>query len=133
MRVVVFLASNEQEVQTRGEIADSTLIPLAYLTKVLRSLEDSELVEAKRGPGGGFQLSRSPNRISAYDVIEAVAELPRIHQCPLGISSHVRLCPLHARLDAVAKLAEEAFRETKISELIPRRVRAPGCSFPLEE
>ncbi|MEZ6136642.1 MAG: Rrf2 family transcriptional regulator [Pirellulaceae bacterium] len=129
LRIVVFLAGNDNSVRTRRAVATATGVPLAYLTKVFSSLEGAGLVMTKRGPGGGYQLAAAPESISTYDVITAVSELPRVQDCPLGISSHVRLCPLHARLDEVAKLTEEAYRQTSIAELLPQP-RSTGCIFP---
>ncbi|MCA9127556.1 MAG: Rrf2 family transcriptional regulator [Planctomycetales bacterium] len=133
LRVVVFLVGESSRMPTRAEIATSTRVPLAYLTKVLRSLEHAGIVKPKRGPGGGFLLSRDKQSLTVYDVIAAVAELPRIKACPLGISTHKELCPLHARLDAVAKLTEDAYRQTLVLDLLPyRQNQRPGngCSFP---
>ena len=108
LRVAVYLAVHADCRPTRKEIAVASGIPVAYLVKVLRKLELSQLIQSKRGPGGGYSLTKEPGEISAFDVISAVAEIPRIKKCPLGLSNHLRLCPLHARLDSVARLAEEA-------------------------
>jgi len=43
-----------------------------YLTKIFGLLARANLVDAVRGKGGGYALSRSPAMISLLDVIEAV-------------------------------------------------------------
>lgn len=128
LRATIFLGSCSGT-PTRREIAAATQIPEAYLVKVLRLLEKSGLIRAKRGPGGGFSLVSNVEDVTVYDVISAISELPRIQQCPLGLRDHVTLCPLHARLDEVARLAEEAYRNTPLSDLIPKR-KGGSCDFP---
>jgi Rrf2 family protein len=128
LRVMVYFASNPG-LKTRREIASATEIPEAYLVKVLRLVEVAGLIATKRGPGGGYSLNCKMEQVTVFDVISAVAELPRIEKCPLGLSEHVKLCPLHARLDEVARLAEEAYRQTLLSDLIPKR-QSKSCDFP---
>lgn len=128
LRAMVYLASSPN-VPTRREIAAATLIPEAYLVKVLRLLEQAELITAKRGPGGGYRFNGDVDSVTVFDVISAISELPRIEKCPLGLTEHVKLCPLHARLDEVARLAEEAYRQTPLSDLLPKR-SSSRCDFP---
>ncbi|MEQ8436378.1 MAG: Rrf2 family transcriptional regulator [Ilumatobacter fluminis] len=47
-------------------------ISLKYLLDILRDLKRAELVRSKRGPDGGFTLSRSATDISLADVFRAV-------------------------------------------------------------
>lgn len=128
LRAIIYIAS-QQDMPTRREIANATQVPEAYLVKVLGLLEQSQLILAKRGPGGGYSLVDAVESTTVFDVISAIAELPRIEKCPLGLSDHATLCPLHARLDEVARLAEEAYRQTKLSDLLPR-ARGNRCHFP---
>ena len=78
--------------------------------------------------GGGYALARSPEAITILAVINAVAPLERIRKCPLGISSHRSLCPLHAELDRAYAATEAAFDRVTIAQLLetaPRR--SPLC------
>ena len=47
-------------------------ISLKYLLDILRDLKRAGLVRSKRGPDGGFLLSRPPDAISLADVFRAV-------------------------------------------------------------
>ena len=47
-------------------------ISLKYLLDILRDLKRAELVRSKRGPDGGFTLSRTPAEISLADIFRAV-------------------------------------------------------------
>jgi len=53
-------------------IATNQQISLKYLLDILRDLKRAELVRSKRGPDGGFVLSRAATEISLADVFRAV-------------------------------------------------------------
>lgn len=53
-------------------IASHQDISLKYLLDILRDLKRAELVRSKRGPDGGFTLSRPASEISLADVFRAV-------------------------------------------------------------
>jgi Rrf2 family protein len=53
-------------------ISERQAIPSRYLEQIFQRLRRAGLVSSKRGPGGGYTLSRSPARISLREVVEAV-------------------------------------------------------------
>jgi len=129
LRAVVFLANRPNDYLSRSEISEGTLVPHDYLLKVLRQLADAEIVTSKRGPGGGYRLTTSPDELTSLAVVSAVDTIPRIKQCPLGIIEHQQLCPLHRLLDDASRAVEEAFQQTMITDLLPRK-RSRTCNFP---
>ena len=54
------------------EIAAREQIPLRFLTQILQDLRKAGLVDARRGPGGGYALARPPEQITLADVLRAV-------------------------------------------------------------
>ncbi len=119
----VCLAAVEGKSLTAGQIAELSGLPLGYLSKVLRLLARAHIVNSRRGPSGGFQLTRAAKDISLLEVIEAVDPLDRITECPLGLRRHATgLCPLHRRLDEAIKLLKDCFRNTSLAEVVERDV-----------
>ena len=59
---------------TLADISDRQSISLSYLEQLFSRLRKQGLVSSTRGPGGGYQLSRSADEISVLDVIIAVDE-----------------------------------------------------------
>ena len=59
-------AVKAEAIATRQEIS------LKYLLDILRDLKRAELVRSKRGPDGGFTLSRPASEISLADIFRAV-------------------------------------------------------------
>ena len=131
LRAVVFLA-DQAEPRTTQQIAERTKVPAPYLAKVMQSLNRAELVHAQRGLHGGFTLARLPEKLTIWDVVQAVEPFQRIRTCPLELESHrTRLCPLHKRLDDALAMIERAFKETTVAEILAEPTTSkPLCPFP---
>jgi Rrf2 family protein len=54
------------------DIARRQDVPLRYLEQIFQELRRANLVDAKRGPKGGYSLSRPPENITLGDVLRAV-------------------------------------------------------------
>jgi Rrf2 family transcriptional regulator, iron-sulfur cluster assembly transcription factor len=54
------------------DIARRQEVPLRYLEQIFQELRRARIVDAKRGPKGGYLLARKPAEISVGDVIRAV-------------------------------------------------------------
>ena len=66
---------------TLATIAERQQIPLAYLEQLFAKLRKAELVEAVRGPGGGYRLSLAVEDIFVSEVIEASGEAIKMTRC----------------------------------------------------
>lgn len=132
LRAVVHLASAAPNCQTTEQIADRTLVPKAYLSKVLQGLIRGGIVHSQRGIGGGMSLVKSPDELTILEVVNAVEPIQRIRECPLGLSAHgVNLCPLHKRLDAALAMVEAAFRGATLGDVLREPSRSkPLCRIP---
>ncbi len=75
-------------------------------------------MRSQPGPGGGYALQRPPEEISILDVIQAVGTIQRIVTCPLGLSSHTSLCPLHKELDQAYAGMEQAFARVTVAQIL---------------
>lgn len=130
LRAVAHLASHAPAPQTTEQIAQATLVPKAYLCKVIQNLSRSGIVHSRRGLGGGISLVKSQGELTILDVVNAVEPIQRIRQCPLGLKTHgVHLCPLHRRMDNALATVEAAFRDTTLAEVLSE----PTSSYPLCE
>jgi len=119
LRAVVTIAQHDGKPCTSSSISETTQVPSAYLSKLMQGLVRSGLVSSRRGKNGGFVLTRAPEDITVYDVVQVVDPVQRIAHCPLGIGSHgTTLCPLHRRLDQAMQMSETVLRETRISDVL---------------
>ena len=118
LRAVVWLATNDDQRKAADTLATHTKVPRRYLNKVLQELVQAGLVTSQSGPGGGYALAVSPEKVTILDVVNAVSPLERIRQCPLGLPSHTRLCPLHKELDRVYAETENALGRVTVARLL---------------
>jgi Rrf2 family protein len=64
-------ARSERPVQVR-EIAQRQKIPEEYLGHIMVLLKRGNLVRGTRGPGGGYELTRSPESINLAEILIAL-------------------------------------------------------------
>src|SRR5687768_9229181 len=107
LRAAVWLGREPDQPASADNLAKRTKVPRRYLHKVLQDLVRAKLVRSQSGPGGGYALAKSPEKVTILQVVNAVAPLERIRHCPLGLPSHTKLCPLHRELDRVYAATEE--------------------------
>lgn len=130
LRAMACMALKPDEKFTAGELAKTTMVPQDYLAKVLQQLAGAGLIVGRRGVGGGYSLTRAPDKITLIDVINAVASLQRIKTCPLGLSTHgTQLCPLHREVDRAIAAALAVFDGRTLADVL----NEPGANTPLCE
>ncbi len=78
LRIMAILAIQPEAALLRAkDLAESTRVPAAYLSKVLRRLTEAGLLLSKKGHHGGFRLARPASEIRLKDVLEAVNTLSK--------------------------------------------------------
>lgn len=118
LRAVVFLGREPDRSVPADMLAEHTKVPRRYLHKVLQDLGRGGFVRSQSGPGGGYMLAIPPAKITILDIVNTVAPLERIRECPLGLRSHTKLCPLHKELDQVYAATEKALARVTIAQLL---------------
>lgn len=126
LRAVIFLAVNEGKSLTTSEIAQSTKVPMAYLSKVLQTLSRGGIVQSQRGLGGGFTLAQDAETLSVLEVVDAVDPIRRAKPCPAGHTDEGdSLCPLHKYLDETIAMVESSFDQATVKDLVMASNRVP--------
>ena len=79
------------------DLAEATQIPVHYLSKILRRLVLEELLWSQKGHGGGFTLSRPPEKIDFISILRAADFTPTSNRCAFGLGNCDQNdpCPLH--------------------------------------
>ncbi len=72
VRAMAELAVGGDEATKAEQISQRQQISLKYLHDILRDLKRAGLVRSRRGPDGGFTLSRAASAISLADIFRAV-------------------------------------------------------------
>jgi Rrf2 family transcriptional regulator, nitric oxide-sensitive transcriptional repressor len=130
LRAVAAMGVSLGEPMSADVLAQKTKVPRRYLHRVLQDLTAAMLVTSRSGPGGGYELAKSPDRVTILDVVNAVSPLERIRHCPLGLPTHTKLCPLHEQLDRAYAATEAAFAGVTIEQVLTStNPIIPLCDF----
>ena len=85
MRAMVLLAKSykTKQVLSTKIISEKEGVPFDFLEKIFSRLEKAKLVNGKKGVMGGYTLSRSPNKITTKDIMEALDDSKKSVDCSL--------------------------------------------------
>ena len=129
--LLAHLAAHEKTVCSAAEVAIATGIALPTVSKLLKSLARSGLVTSTRGANGGYQLARSPNDISAADVIDALEGPVSITECSSGDSlcEHEDVCSVGGAWQRINVAIRRALDEVSLNDLLRSNSRVPQFRF----
>ena len=100
------------------DVAEDLDLPPDFLAKVFRRLLHKGLVHARRGPGGGYRLSRNPSEIRLLDIAAASVPAPTgRRQCMLYARGCGDACCVHEAVLAAEKTVREALGRFTIRDL----------------
>lgn len=92
MLVMSLLAKDAALVLSAKAIASTLHLPQPTVSKILKILAESNLVESIRGAEGGYHLARSPSKISIADIIAAMEGEWALTEC----CTDKKLCTLES-------------------------------------
>ncbi len=106
---VGFIAQNYKDgAVLAARVSKEYGIPLEYLLKILQQLVRANVLRSKRGPRGGFFLSRVAEEITMLQIIEAV-DGPMISH--LHLAEQTNDAPFSLRMEDICKKATAEVRE----------------------
>ncbi|MCG5031735.1 Rrf2 family transcriptional regulator [Mesosutterella sp. OilRF-GAM-744-9] len=103
-----------------NEIAERESISVAYLEQLFGKLRRAGLVVSIRGPGGGYLLARSPDEISAGDIVDVVEDNLDATQCGGTSDCHHSgiECLTHELWASLNQTLETVLRNATLSRLV---------------
>lgn len=81
MAVSQIASNNNSTLVKLADIASMQQIELKFLEQIFAKLKKNGLVEAVRGPNGGYRMLKSANNITVAEIISAVEEKIKITRC----------------------------------------------------
>ncbi|KFN45061.1 SUF system Fe-S cluster assembly regulator [Arenimonas oryziterrae] len=128
--VLTALAERPDRVHSAAELAERAKLELPTVSKVLKPLAHAGLVESFRGASGGYRLARAPDRISLYDVVEAIEGKLGMTECSGEHSTceHEPHCDVQSHWRRINDVIADALRGISLAEMLPAAARK---SIPL--
>lgn len=81
IRVVLYLASNEDRACSAKEIEENVKVPSSYMYKLTRKLREVEIITTEQGPKGGYKLLKNAKEITLYDILSLTEQTLNINGC----------------------------------------------------
>lgn len=102
-----------------SEIAARMKISEGYLEEIARHLKAAGLIAGRKGPGGGYRLMRSPDAISAGEIIEAIEGPLAFVDCQAGVHCPVEAsCKSKSLWDNLQSSMLEQLNATMLSSIV---------------
>jgi Rrf2 family iron-sulfur cluster assembly transcriptional regulator len=120
IRALACLAGCKNPPANIRDVAECADVPQAYLAKIVKKLNDSGIVESKRGNKGGIWLARPPKLISLLDISLALDGEDFLGRCLLGTEycSDERACPTHKFWVKNKEMIRKELDRIKLSDVL---------------
>jgi FeS assembly SUF system regulator len=115
------MASSAEEVQTAKGLAERTGLPQPAVSKILKSLARSKLVQSHRGVQGGYRLARDASHVSVADVIEAVEGPVALTDCGSETLSDCEFqgqCSVQANWLRINQVVRRALANISVEDMV---------------
>ncbi len=115
-----------------AEIAERRGLPQPVVAKVLTIVSSLGLVDGTRGPGGGYWLKKSPEKISLLDIIREFEREDSGVMCPFGPNwcGSGEPCPMHNDLVRLGAEWTKYLRETTLAVFQHGEAKGPLKKSP---
>jgi FeS assembly SUF system regulator len=132
--ILATLAADRSRLQNASSLAERTHIAAPTVAKLLKQLHRAGLVNATRGTHGGYQLSRSPDAISAAAILDALEGPLALTDCSVG-TGHCCLehsCTVGRTWQKVNVAIRKSLNEISLAHLAGLDARVPAVLIERE-
>ena len=120
VRALTCLADCRNPPASIKDLAECSGVPPAYLAKIVKKLNDTGIVESKRGSGGGVWLARPAKLISLLEISVALEGDGFLGGCLFGLdpcTDHSD-CPTHKFWVKHREIVRRELERIKLSDVL---------------
>lgn len=117
--VMTSLADAPEQVFSASELAERTHLETPTVSKVLKMLAKSGLIQSYRGAHGGYRIQGDPGRLSVADVIKAMEGPIGMTECSAhkGLCAQEAVCTLRSNWRRISRAIEIALSDVTLAEM----------------
>lgn len=129
--VLAYLSTAKAGLASAAEVATATGIALPTVSKLLKMLAKSGLVDSTRGAQGGYQLARDASEISAADIIDALEGPVFITECSDNDShcDYESVCNVGGAWQRINVAIRRALGDINLTDLQKSKAPVPQFEF----
>jgi FeS assembly SUF system regulator len=115
------------------ELAESTSLPVPVVSKVLKGLARSGVLEGLRGSKGGYRLPRRPEDISVADMVAALEGPVAMTECAAStvLCEHEGSCAVKGPWQVINRVVQSALEGVTLADLIDPDFQHAGSPLQL--
>ena len=120
VRAAMYMATLEQsEYVTIHQISEKLNISFHFLTKILQTLTENNIMVSYRGPTGGVALARPSKEIRLIEIVDAIDGTSIFSECIFGLPGcgNMTPCPLHGEWEREREKIRRMFSDTTLAIL----------------
>jgi len=122
IRALTVLGQAGQEGKKLGvkDICELANTPESFTAKILQNLVRRDIISSKKGPSGGFYISRKLEDITLFDIVDAIDGDAVFKKCGLGLSqcNAAPPCPLYDQFAIVRDELNTMCRSNNLRDLV---------------
>jgi Rrf2 family protein len=120
IRALACLAGCSNPPASIKDLAACAEVPQAYLAKIVKKLNDSGIIESRRGSKGGIWLARPAKFVSLWEISVALEGEEVLCHCLLGAEycNDERACPTHDFWVKNRDMIRRELEKTKLSDVL---------------
>jgi FeS assembly SUF system regulator len=126
------LAARPGSLMQAPDIALVTGVPVPTVSKVMKKLAQSGLVDSQRGAKGGYALTRAATEIPVTEIISAVDGPIALTECTVPDESgceHEALCPTRTNWRKINDAVVSALEDITLADMTPQTAPFVPPSF----
>lgn len=120
IKAVVYLAvKKDGEPVATNELTKRLNIPYHFVAKILQNLTKKGLLHSAKGPRGGFSLALPAEKITLFNIVDAIDGTAFTHSCLLGFPecSGKNPCSVHDAWAGQRESIEEMLVSKNVAQL----------------
>ena len=122
IRALTVIAEAGKENRKIGikEVCKASKTPESFTAKILQNLVKRGILDSQKGPTGGFYITRDLDKITLYDIVDAIDGTGIFFKCGLGLSEcdAKNPCPMHTQFEVVRDELNAMCKNNTLQDLV---------------
>src|SRR6185312_12304442 len=115
------MVSEDRRLWAASDLSERTGLPMPTVSKVLKQLAKSDIIQAQRGAAGGYRLARAAASISVATIVEAMDGPIALTECTDGGEHNCgveKICPMSGHWNKVNRAVKGALETVSLADML---------------